>query len=437
MNVVVFIGPTLPVKEAEHLLSARYLPPAAMGDVYNAVERDRPEIIAIIDGYFDSVPSVWHKEILFALSRGIRVIGASSIGALRAAELHSFGMEGFGWVYEAFRSGALEDDDEVALVHTEDHRPLSAAMVNIRTGLQRAANRGILSQTVREAMLTLAKRRFYPQRSWKQLYVDAAEFGIDPIAIDSLRNFVEQEHPDIKREDACDLLTRLAAGRLEPSKRAVSELGQTIFWDKLASNERKLAPLFSPSVRGEAVRRFVKATNADLTSLQRTGLLLHLVQKESSGSGLNIDQRQFDDALEHFRLRHRLITRESMKAWLEREGLSTEQFRELMYAEARIETMLKTYQREVEEHLLESLALSGCLGNVLSKFLAGEVRLQDSLPEEAGSATAHDLEVFYRKHVREFGGSLQRHARELGFSSASELLDEVRKIYRKESSKGG
>lgn len=36
---------------------------------------------------------------------------------LRAAELHSFGMEGVGRILESYRDGILTDDDEVALVH--------------------------------------------------------------------------------------------------------------------------------------------------------------------------------------------------------------------------------------------------------------------------------------------------------------------------------
>ena len=38
--------------------------------------------IGIIDGHFGNVPSVWHKEILFALSKGVEVSGAASMGAL-------------------------------------------------------------------------------------------------------------------------------------------------------------------------------------------------------------------------------------------------------------------------------------------------------------------------------------------------------------------
>ncbi|MBP5873147.1 hypothetical protein F3K24_43140, partial [Streptomyces sp. LBUM 1485] len=45
----------------------------------------------IIDGLYHQAPALRHKEIIAAMARGVRVIGAASIGALRAAELAPFG----------------------------------------------------------------------------------------------------------------------------------------------------------------------------------------------------------------------------------------------------------------------------------------------------------------------------------------------------------
>jgi hypothetical protein len=135
----------MPIAEARSLVDGEFNPPAATGDVLRAVARGA-EAIAIIDGVFERVPSVWHKEILFALSQGVPVYGASSMGALRAAECHAFGMVGVGRVFEAFRDGALEDDDEVAVAHSaaeHGYRALSDAMVNIREGVRQAVERGV------------------------------------------------------------------------------------------------------------------------------------------------------------------------------------------------------------------------------------------------------------------------------------------------------
>ncbi len=103
MNVIVFTGPTLSASDARKELEALYLPPAAQGDVYRAA-RTRPVAIGIIDGVFDQVPSVWHKEILWAMSQGIHVFGSASMGALRAAEIAAFGMTGVGEIFRGIRT---------------------------------------------------------------------------------------------------------------------------------------------------------------------------------------------------------------------------------------------------------------------------------------------------------------------------------------------
>jgi hypothetical protein len=78
------------------------------------LQRDR---MTSVDGYFERVPAVWHKEVLWAISQGIRVYGSASMGALRAAELSAFGMIGIGKIFEWYRDGVIERDDEVAVAH--------------------------------------------------------------------------------------------------------------------------------------------------------------------------------------------------------------------------------------------------------------------------------------------------------------------------------
>src|SRR5262249_39035557 len=114
---IVFLGPSLSVKEARQILPrAIYFPPVRCGDILRTM-RLNPKMIVIIDGFFEHTAAVWHKEILLAIEKGIIVIGASSMGALRAAELYNYGMIGHGKIYEDFKKNILEDDDEVAVMH--------------------------------------------------------------------------------------------------------------------------------------------------------------------------------------------------------------------------------------------------------------------------------------------------------------------------------
>jgi hypothetical protein len=431
MRAVVFLGPTLPVADARALLAADYRPPAAMGDVYEVVERERPDVIAVIDGYFDQVPSVWHKEILYALSLGVRVLGSSSIGALRAAELWPYGMEGVGWVFEAFKNGALQDDDEVALLHADEdtgYRPLSTPMVNLRVGLVRAFERGMITATTLQTMIELAKRCFYPERSWRRLFHDAARDGIPVGELDELRRFIDAERPDIKREDAVELLGLLAASPPVPAaSRSRVEFTRTVFWDNLVADERRLGRPSTGLVRREELRRFATATDAHIDQLRRDSLLIHLVQEACEMSGVELTQQVFDDAVQDFRLRHDLISHEAMSAWLERSGLSAAAFQALMHIEAQISRLLAMHARQVNEHLLDALALSGRLAETLDRWAATEATNANAGPQPGPSARV--IEEFYRSHVRAFRGPLRDHARNLGFASAAELIDEIRKIY--------
>ena len=89
MTAIVFAGPSLAGADLSLPEDFVLAPPARQGDVYRAA-RSRPTAIGVVDGYFEGVPSVWHKEILWALSNGIAVYGSASIGALRAAEMQAF-----------------------------------------------------------------------------------------------------------------------------------------------------------------------------------------------------------------------------------------------------------------------------------------------------------------------------------------------------------
>src|SRR5262249_15624446 len=117
MIAILFVGPTLTGRDLALPEGFVVLPPAEQGDIFRATRDLRPTAIGLIDGYFDGAPAVWHKEILWAMAGGVAIYGSASMGALRAAELCSLGMIGVGRIFEAYRDGLLDADDEVALLH--------------------------------------------------------------------------------------------------------------------------------------------------------------------------------------------------------------------------------------------------------------------------------------------------------------------------------
>ena len=213
MKACVFVGPTLRAEDLPPDGDIVVLPPVAQGDVYR-VAQERPSAIGIVDGYFEGVLSVWHKEILWAMAEGIHVFGSASMGALRAAELHPFGMYGTGRIFEAYRDGELEDDDEVAVIHgpaETGYLALSEAMVNIRETLAAAERSGIIADTTRDALVRIAKELFYHDRTFERLLERAAERSVPPRELAALRAWLPQGRVDRKREDALAMLAAMRA----------------------------------------------------------------------------------------------------------------------------------------------------------------------------------------------------------------------------------
>jgi hypothetical protein len=212
MRAVVFVGPSLPPRlrpAGEPLWDWR--PPVRQGDVYRAA-LERPTVIGVIDGYFETVPTVWHKEILWAMAEGIHVFGAASIGALRAAELDVFGMRGIGRIYEDFRSGALKDDDEVAVLHGPEelgYPAVTEAMVNIRATIALAQNDRVLSPQSAAEVKAAAKALFYKDRAYGAVLQSAATAGVAAAELRRLTDWLPAGRVDQKRRDAEAMLATI------------------------------------------------------------------------------------------------------------------------------------------------------------------------------------------------------------------------------------
>jgi hypothetical protein len=237
-SAVVFLGPSLAEAEARGTLYARFLPPARRGDILSAMHTFRPDIVVLIDGYFEQVPSVWHKEILWALDRGVTVCGAASMGALRAAELAQFGMIDAGRIYEAYRSGrfapfddAFEDDDEVAVVHGPEAAgyPASEALVDIRATLAAAADAGVLTPSERDAVAAAGKALFYKRRTWRAM-LDAARPVVGQRTSLRLAEWLPANRVRQKAADAALLLSLIRDG-LPAAEGPPFRFERTLLWE--------------------------------------------------------------------------------------------------------------------------------------------------------------------------------------------------------------
>ncbi|MBW4623880.1 MAG: hypothetical protein KME17_31515 [Cyanosarcina radialis HA8281-LM2] len=217
-QIAVFLGPTLPRNQASALLTADYYPPARKGDIYRLIPSGVKTIV-LIDGVFHSTPSVWQREIMEALAEGIQVIGASSMGALRAAELHRFGAIGCGTIFEWYRDGMIDGDDEVVLHHGGEEvsfYPMSEPLVNIRYTLLQAVRDRCLAPARAELLIAHAKELYYPQRSYRQLLQSPVLQDLSPLEKQQLEAYIRTRSVNLKRRDAIAALQ--LCGRLKPDR---------------------------------------------------------------------------------------------------------------------------------------------------------------------------------------------------------------------------
>jgi hypothetical protein len=202
-KVVVYTGTSINHHDAKKILDADYRPPVKRDDLKKLM-RNPPDIIGIIDGVFFDSTAVAHREIIEIIKKGVTVVGGGSMGALRASELDSYGMIGVGKIFEMYRSGALESDDEVAVTFdAETLETLSVPLVNVRATLESALEKGIVTHETAGAVLKVAKKLFYPDRNYRNIVEESVKKGIiKTTEKEVLIAFFRQHEVDLKRNDA-------------------------------------------------------------------------------------------------------------------------------------------------------------------------------------------------------------------------------------------
>jgi hypothetical protein len=425
VSVYVFTGPSLPAQQARELLDAVYLPPVSQGDVYR-VALKRPQAIGIIDGYFERVPSVWHKEIMWAMKEGIHVFGSASMGALRAVELEAFGMEGVGAVYEAFRSGELEDDDEVAVRHgpaETGYRPASEAMVNIRFTLGRARDAGVVSAPTQSALLRIAKDLFYPDRAYPEVLRQARQCGLPAAELDALHDWLPAGQVNQKRDDARAMLevmrARLAAGL--PRKSVSYTVENTTIWHAATA----LSGAQEGGNDGVAVLphtlREEMQVEGSYTRIQHGALLRFLATHEASRRSIVVTAEQLQHTGDRWRDRRALVDPATFHHWLDRCDLTLDAFSAKLREEALLRLVKSWAGPDLECRIIDELLMTGeyerLVERALDKERVLESRgLQNPRVEDIGLTQEELLSWYFEQRLsRAVPRDVFVYARENGF----------------------
>jgi TfuA protein len=198
MKTAVFVGPSIRSDHRPNLPHIEFVPPIRRGDLSAFTNFD---VVVILDGEFNQSLSVSPKEILRAVNGGQRIIGASSMGALRASELHAFGMRGVGWVFERFAQSPVRRDDDVAMTYDPfTMAPVTVPMVNVIYWMELAVSGALISARESRAVVSAARKIFFADRSEKK-FLNMLDRILGANRVRTLIDYAGGCIPDIKEID--------------------------------------------------------------------------------------------------------------------------------------------------------------------------------------------------------------------------------------------
>jgi TfuA protein len=216
---IIFIGPSLSLQKARKIFDADYRGPAKKGDllVLSASslislknQSNTINFVGLIDGLFlQDYPPTPIEVFQLLSNKNFRVVGGASIGALRAVELEKFGMVGIGKVFELFKNGATNADDEVAVTfHLGDGASIqSEAMIDIRFNLFIAYKKNIITKRTKHIIAKTAKSIYFPYRNYSNVIEETrTKFPELSRELDSFSSYINHHRLSLKEIDAIKVI---------------------------------------------------------------------------------------------------------------------------------------------------------------------------------------------------------------------------------------
>ncbi len=438
METIVFLGPSLSPQEARQILPARYLPPVAQSDLFSAVEKYSPNVIVMIDGVFEQSLSVWHKEILYALNKGIHVLGCSSMGALRAAETSHYGMKGFGEIYKMYASGELQDDDEVALWHLDeenDYLNICEPMVNIRQTLTFALKQNEISEQLHDKLVAIGKSLYYPKRSIAKI-VELAHQQEAPGLWnkEELISYLNNNYINQKQLDAINLLTHLANNPLSQPFQPEFDFFSSMMFKAQTEKDRLISSETGEATVGNIARQYT-LQNHEAVHIQNQALDKIFLVEQGSALGVRVNDNDIETETRRYRKINRLEDENDFQHWLDENDLNNRDFTVLMKIEA--------VCRQVRKWTMTQLGHRSSCGSLIN-----ELKLQNKYPKAKQKTldvnqVIKDNSLFFHKDTdihRAFSQivkennltidtNLMEWLEEQGFESYQNLLNETKRLY--------
>jgi hypothetical protein len=210
---IIFLGPSLSHEKARKILEADYRPPARKGDFLRLAAGlaggSNANIVGLVDGLFlQDYPPTPIEVYQLAVKKNMLLVGAASLGALRAVELEKFGMVGIGKIFELYKKGKIDADDEVAVTFVPGEQILqSEAMIDIRFNLFIAQRRGIINEVTKKAIIIVGKSTYFPHRNYDHIIDQTIKlYPRLNDNLESFRSYILANRQSLKERDAIKLL---------------------------------------------------------------------------------------------------------------------------------------------------------------------------------------------------------------------------------------
>ncbi len=233
MQRIAFAGPSVFGLDYRDWPGIDFLPPARRGDLVRVADAGA-EIIVLIDGFFSDGPTVGHKEILYAIDKGAVILGAASLGALRAVECQNFGMIGVGRIFCDYQTRRRHADSDVAVLHAPMHlswQPLTLALVDVEYAIFKLIEGSQISKQEAREIVAVARALHFSERYPKSLQTAGSRVGVDQSTIAAI---ISTCSPGQKQADArlvLDIATNTTSGTTTDSAQSKFVLSRTVFYE--------------------------------------------------------------------------------------------------------------------------------------------------------------------------------------------------------------
>jgi hypothetical protein len=436
MKIICYIGPSLPLSRATELCpEAIFRPPAAQCDILSDAVEIQPDAILLVDGQFLANLSVWHRELTFCLTRGIKVCGAASMGALRAADLWRQGMIGYGKIFELYRHGITEDDAEVALLYSQGPNGLyyqhSVPQINLRVTLGYYQDILQLAPEHVDQLLQASNALGFRQRTREAITKTWEEIVGKNVAEFIVNNIVDQ-----KALDAFGLLRDFrelapASGAKIPPDAALSKF----FWTAYDRDRRITVrmPDSADSVRiaQQHIDGYIALHAIDYPQINWDARNFYLTHILAEKLGVQVNPTDIEREWARFQMRHSITNNEQAIAWMSANALTTGEVGMLMVRMAMV--------RKLHQWLTSTLVPLGSTKITLDYLkmhdsyqywaqecagLEKEIALQH-IEEQFSVSSTEPVEKRLSEHAQKAGitidGNLDEFIEETGFGSRNEL----------------